>query len=304
MRLWPFAAGILVTFLGFFLYTLFAPSPEQLTSAHVDEIVSEAFAAATPPPAFSTQVYETILPSLVMIKMGGELRHEGSEARFQKPPMGKFRNAMTQLEQTTGALREAAFPGMYDAGLSGRYVQNGEAYDVGSGVVINDSGAILTAYHVVARAPAIEVLFADGTESAAQIIAIEPDNDIAVLQPSKLPEIFAPATLGNPGGLRIGDAAFVVGSPFGLAGSISAGVISGLDRTYRPVNGEPPLERLIQFDAAANPGSSGGPLLNRDGEVVGIVVGLINPTAQDTFIGIGMAVRIDVAGAAAGAPQQ
>ena len=125
-----------------------------------------------------------------------------------------------------------------------------------------------------------------------------------MLIPETLPEVFAPAVLGSPGALRVGDEAYVVGNPFGLAGSMSAGVISGFDRSYRLSSDTPPLQRLIQFDAAVNPGNAGGPLLNRNGEVVGIIVGPANPGSDTTFIGIGFAVRIDVAGAAAGAPPQ
>ncbi|HEX2907870.1 MAG TPA: trypsin-like peptidase domain-containing protein, partial [Phototrophicaceae bacterium] len=113
-----------------------------------------------------------------------------------------------------------------------------------------------------------------------------------------------PATLGNPNAMRIGDEAFVVGHPFGLYGSMSAGVISGLHRTYEPPDGGAAMEDLIQFDAATNPGASGGPLLNRYGQVVGIVSILLNPTRQDVFIGIGFAVPITTAGGAAGLPPQ
>ena len=97
---------------------------------------------------------------------------------------------------------------------------------------------------------------------------------------------------------------FAVGNPLGLVGSLSAGVISGFDRTFTPEDGGREFEGLIQFDAAVNPGSSGGPLLNRLGQVVGIVTALANPTEQEVFIGIGFAVPINTAAAAAGAPQQ
>jgi S1-C subfamily serine protease len=83
---------------------------------------------------------------------------------------------------------------------------------------------------------------------------------------------------------------------------MSAGVISGFDRSFQPPNSKQRLQGLIQIDAAVNPGNSGGPLLNRDGQVIGIVTALVNPTKQDVFIGIGFAVPINVAGAAAGLP--
>jgi S1-C subfamily serine protease len=112
-----------------------------------------------------------------------------------------------------------------------------------------------------------------------------------------------PAVLGNPRSVQVGSDAYVVGNPFGLTGSITAGVISGLDRTFQEPNGGPLLKQLIQVDAAVNPGNSGGPLINRAGEVIGIVTALVNPTKGDFFIGIGLAVPIDVAGGAGGLPQ-
>ena len=111
-----------------------------------------------------------------------------------------------------------------------------------------------------------------------------------------------PATLGNPSALRIGDDAIVVGNPFALTRSLSTGVISGLDRSVQAPNQGRTLTGLIQFDAAVNPGSSGGPLVNRDGEVVGIVTGLVNPTGQPAFSGVGFAVTIDTAAGALGVP--
>ena len=173
---------------------------------------------------------------------------------------------------------------------------------LGSGVVITSSGEILTSLHVVDGADEILVTFADGTESGAEVALAQPENDIAVLQSYLLPEILVPAVLGNPGAMRVGDEAYAVGNPFGLYGSMSAGVISGFNRTFKPEGSNRQLEGLIQIDAAVNPGNSGGPLLNRSGQVVGIVTGIVNPTEESFFVGIGFAVPINVAVGGMGSP--
>jgi len=172
----------------------------------------------------------------------------------------------------------------------------------GTGVVLDMSGQILTSLHVVEGADTIEVVFADGTRSEAMIAGTLGDKDIAVLKTLTPPEMLIPATLGSPAMLNVGDEAIVIGNPFGLRHSVTAGVISGLNRSFKLPNTQEPVSGLIQFDAAVNPGNSGGPLLNRDGEVVGIVTALANPTDQSVFIGIGFAVPIDVAASAAGSP--
>lgn len=176
-------------------------------------------------------------------------------------------------------------------------------HGLGTGVVVDAAGDILTALHVVAGATSIKLTFADGSTATAQVAVRRPENDIAVLQPSQLPAVAVPATLGNPNSVRVGSEAYIVGNPFGLYGSLSAGVVSGLGRSFQFPNSDQVLHGLIQVDAAVNPGNSGGPLLSRGGQVVGIVTGLINPTKEDVFIGIGLAVPIDVAGGAAGLPQ-
>ena len=173
---------------------------------------------------------------------------------------------------------------------------------LGSGVVVDASGDILTCLHVVADATAIELTFADGTRSPAEIQTTQPQNDIAVLRATQPPATLVPAVLGNPRSVQVGSEAFVLGNPFGLYGSMSAGIVSGLDRSFQLPNNGAQLQGLIQVDAAVNPGNSGGPLVNRDGQVIGIVSGIINPTNEDVFIGIGFAVPINVAGGAAGLP--
>jgi S1-C subfamily serine protease len=250
----PFVLGVVAALIAFLLYGVLTPAPHQLTAREVSDTVANAMASATPRPAYSEQVYQVILPSLVLI--------------------------------------EAQSPGT-----------DGKAEDsLGSGVVVDDAGDILTSLHIVASATAIQLTFADGTQSSAQVMVRQPENDIAVLRADQPPAQIVPAVLGNPNAMRPGDEAYAVGNPFGLYGSMSAGVVSGLGRSFQPVGSHQELKDLIQIDAAVNPGNSGGPLLNRYGQVVGIVVGILNPTDQRVFIGIGFAVPIDLAGGALGSP--
>lgn len=180
--------------------------------------------------------------------------------------------------------------------------ESGTEQGVGSGVVINVAGDILTSLHVVADATSINVTFADGSRSPGEVVAQDPKNDIAVLRATTPPTQIVPATLGDPTSVREGSEAYAVGSPFGLMDSMSAGVISGLDRSFELQDSGVVLHGLIQIDAAVNPGNSGGPLLDREGHVIGIVAALLNPTKDDVFAGIGLAVPITAAGGAAGLP--
>ena len=171
---------------------------------------------------------------------------------------------------------------------------------VGTGVVIVDKGIILTNLHVVRGAETIKVTFADGLESTATITGVQPENDLAVLQAHKIPDDLIAATLRSTAGLVPGEQVMAVGYPFGIGPSASSGVISGLGRTFRSPEGKQLMTNLIQFDAAANPGNSGGPLVTMDGEVIGIVTAIYNPNQQRSFVGIGFAVPIENAASAAG----
>jgi S1-C subfamily serine protease len=173
---------------------------------------------------------------------------------------------------------------------------------VGTGVVIVDKGIILTNLHVVQGARTLKVTFSDGSESVASVTGAQPENDLAVLQAHSIPDDLVAATMRSTQDLVPGDQVVAVGFPFGIGPSTSAGVISGLGRSFRSPEGEQELTNLIQFDAAANPGNSGGPLVTMDGEVVGIVTGILNPTSHRTFVGIGFAVPIESAASAVGLP--
>jgi S1-C subfamily serine protease len=173
---------------------------------------------------------------------------------------------------------------------------------VGTGVVIIDKGIILTNLHVVQGAEIIHITFADGMTTTASITGAQPENDLAVLQAHKIPDDMIAATMRSTADLRPGDQVMAVGYPFGIGPSASSGIVSGLKRTFRSPEGQQLMRNLIQFDAAANPGNSGGPLVTMDGEVVGIVTAIYNPNQQRTFVGIGFAVPIENAASAAGMP--
>ena len=162
---------------------------------------------------------------------------------------------------------------------------------LGSGVIVTDTGTVLTANHVVSGGGSISILFADGTKAAATVASAHPKTDIATLTPKKLPEVVVPATLG--GGVAVGSDVVAIGNPLGLRDSTTTGIVSGLNRTTKTKAGS--LSGLIQFDAAVNPGSSGGPLLNTQGLVVGVVVSIADPGDDEAFAGIGFAVPIGTA---------
>jgi S1-C subfamily serine protease len=185
----------------------------------------------------------------------------------------------------------------YDKSKTG---EEDEAHNVGTGVVIVDKGIILTNLHVVRGAQSIKVTFADGLEASASVIGVQTENDLAVLQAHKIPDDLIAATMRSTADLAPGDQVLAVGFPFGIGPSASAGVVSGLKRTFRSPEGEQEIHNLIQFDAAANPGNSGGPLVTMDGEVIGIVTAILNPDRQRSFVGIAFAVPIENAAAAVG----
>lgn len=261
-----FVAGAIAMVVAVLVYNALFPSPAPLTSRDVRIAIASALASQTPGPPLSEAAYARIAPSLVEIEATGVAQ-----------PSGSGTGSGAAASATTGSL--------------------------GTGVVINAAGDIMTSLHVVDGAGTINVTFADGTTSTATITTREDTQDIALLQADNPPATITPAAIGNPGALRVGSDVFVVGNPFALLGSMSAGVVSGLGRSFQLPDGGPLLSGLIQVDAAVNPGNSGGPLLDRSGRVVGIVTALINPTAEHVFIGIGLAVPINAAGGGAGLPQ-
>jgi S1-C subfamily serine protease len=174
-------------------------------------------------------------------------------------------------------------------------------FGVGTGVVIVNDGTILTNLHVVQGAQRVQITFMDGHQTVGVLQGVRPEHDLAVMRAKVIPDDLFAATMASTANLKPGDHVFAVGFPFGIGPSISAGIVSGLKREFKSPEGGHSLSNLIQFDAAANPGNSGGPLVTASGEVVGIVTAILNPNEdQRTFVGIGFAVPIENAASAVG----
>ena len=186
------------------------------------------------------------------------------------------------------------------AGAGDTLAEQLEPHQIGSGVVVTETGIVLTNYHVVAGAKRIEIRFHNGFIAEGVVRQAMPEKDLAIVQARTIPDDLPAATLGNSRELAPGSEVVAVGFPFGIGPSVSAGVVSGLDREFVSPDNKHHLEKLIQFDAAANPGNSGGPLVNMNGEVVGIVTAILNPNNSGTFLGIGFAITIESAGGSLG----
>ncbi len=157
----------------------------------------------------------------------------------------------------------------------------------GSGFVIDEQGRIVTNYHVIEDADSLSVTFADDTEVPAAIIGVDPLNDLAVIQPERVPPGVPAVELGSADELRVGQRAIAIGNPFGLDQTLTTGVISALGRPLETGDNNY-IFNVIQTDAAINPGNSGGPLLDSRGRVIGV-----NTAIRQGAEGIGFAVPVD-----------
>jgi len=165
---------------------------------------------------------------------------------------------------------------------------------VGSGVVLDKEGHILTNNHVVANAASLDVVLADGTSAPARVVGRDPGNDLAVIRADLPADKLKPAKLGNSDDIRVGEFVIAVGNPFELNSTVTEGIVSGIGRTLAEGGGRP-LRQLIQADAAINPGNSGGGLFNGRGELIGITTAIENPSGDRVFVGIGYAVPVNIA---------
>ncbi|MDP9044066.1 MAG: trypsin-like peptidase domain-containing protein [Pseudomonadota bacterium] len=279
-RLWA-AAVLLVLATAVALHA--PPRRPVLTMAQIDSAMRKSI-ADKPLPSPVASAYDAIIPSVVRV-VG--LMTEGDDG--------------SDTEEDASAAPEHPAPGASNLPPSSSHHGTFER-GIGTGVVVVDNGTILTNLHVIHGARRVKVTFMDGTNSDAVVVSTQPENDLAVLRAKVIPDDLEAATLRSTSDLAPGDQVMAVGFPFGIGPSASAGVVSGLKREFRSPEGKQTLTNLIQFDAAANPGNSGGPLVTMDGEVVGIVTAILNPSHQRTFIGIGFAIPIENAAAAVGMP--
>ncbi|HET8748344.1 MAG TPA: trypsin-like peptidase domain-containing protein [Ramlibacter sp.] len=258
------------------------PMPRKLTQEDINAAVLKTMETKVMPSEYS-RAYENVRPAVVRV------------VSYVKK--SRLKDAESKLANKTAKPKPLG-PATTDQTGESDEVENG----VGTGVVIIDKGVILTNLHVVHGADHVRVVFYDGLEADATITGVQAENDLAVLQAAKIPDDLIAATMRSTSDLGPGDKVMAVGFPFGIGPSASGGVVSGLGRVFRSPEGKQEMKNLIQFDAAANPGNSGGPLVTMDGEVVGIVTAILNPTSARTFIGIGFAVPIENAASAAGLP--
>ena len=309
-------AGLLIGAIAIGVWMQQKPTARPLTQKDIDGAVLHTLATQTLP-SRAAKAYEAVRPSVVKVIGSGyadDAKKEDAKPDDKKADKGdkaaKDAKAQKDVSKPDSkradgkAAPNAATPDEKKSDgtpLPEGHPPVGKGIGIGTGVVIVDSkGIILTNLHVVLGASKITVVFFDGMESEATVIGVQPEHDLAVLKASKLPDDLKAAVLRSTQDLAPGDEVVAVGFPFGIGPSASAGIISGLKREYRSPEGKRLLTNLIQFDAAANPGNSGGPLVTMDGEVVGIVTAILNPTDQRVFVGIGFAVPIENAASAVG----
>ena len=297
----PALAAVLVSLALIGGWRLAHPAPAALTQWDIDNAVKYTIAHTDPPPAKTTIAAATIAPSVVRVDGYLSPEHAAEAAKAEAAEAKKNHlNHPPPTPQTPKDTPKGGVP--KDKQTADAKDKDDRPDSTGSGVVIDDKGDILTNLHVIHSTDRWVVTFFDGSKSEATVINVQPENDLAVIRTKSQPDDLKPATLASTAGLLPGDTVVAVGFPFGIGPSVSSGVVAGLKREFDdPTDKDKPtLTNLIQFTAAVNPGNSGGPLVNRDGEVVGIVTAIYNPTGQRVFAGMAFAVPIENAAKAVG----
>jgi serine protease DegQ len=290
-RALPAAAAVLISLAVAGGWWFTHPAPAPLTQWDIDNAVKYTLGHTEPGPAKTTIAAATIAPSVVRVDGYLSPEHAAQEAKAEAEEARKHHLKGEPLPPPAPMPSTKAPDG-----------KDVHPDSTGSGVVIDDKGDILTNLHVIHSTDRWVVTFFDGSTSEATVVNVQPENDLAVIRTKSQPDDLKPATLASTAGLYPGDTVVAVGFPFGIGPSVSSGVVAGLKREFDDPSDKdkPSLTNLIQFTAPVNPGNSGGPLVNRDGEVVGIVTAIYNPTGQRVFAGMAFAVPIENAAKAVG----
>jgi 2-alkenal reductase len=201
----------------------------------------------------------------------------------QVQPTALPREPLTDAERLVSGIYDRVSPSVVSISVVGRN-ENGLFGAGGTGFVIDTQGHIVTNNHVVEDATQIEVNFLDGTIVSAETIGLDPDSDLAVLQVDVAAERLIPVPLGDSDALFIGETVLAIGSPFGQRWTLTTGIVSALNRTIRGLTTYS-VGSVIQTDAAINPGNSGGPLINLNGEVIGVNSQIRSETGGNTGVG-------------------
>jgi 2-alkenal reductase len=213
-----------------------------------------------------------------------------SIARSLAPPA-----PLSEVERSTIAIFERVSPSVVQVATrtaSSPFVEEEAASSSsGTGFVWDAAGHVVTNDHVVQNARTVAVRFASGEVAQAEVIGLAPNYDLAVLRVRNAKRLPPPVVLGSSADLKVGQAAFAIGNPFGLDQSLTSGIISALKRRL-PTSGGRELANVIQTDAAINPGNSGGPLLDSSGRVIGVTTAILSPSGSNA--GIGFAIPADV----------
>jgi putative serine protease PepD len=247
-----------------------------------------------PAPYIIGAVGGAALTAVLALAIGAAASHSSQQGALPLQPQAPAASAgrsqsgsgSAALAGPIAAIYQKARPAVVEIDVSG-----GQGRGLGSGVMISDKGEILTNAHVVSGARQLQVKLSDGTTLPATVEGVNQSDDLAIVQANVPKDKLAVISLGDSSSLQPGQQVVAIGNPFGLEGSVTQGIVSGI--RDNPDSQGP--SKVIQIDAAINPGNSGGPLLDMSGKLVGINEALENPTGQDVFVGIGFAVPVDTA---------
>jgi 2-alkenal reductase len=204
------------------------------------------------------------------------------------------RGQLAESERSTIEMFDRVSPSVLQVAaraVANPFVEEETGASTGTGFVWDEGGHVVTNDHVVQNANVVAVRFASGEVAQADVVGLAPNYDLAVLRVRNARRLPPPVALGSSGDLKVGQAAFAIGNPFGLDQSLTSGIISALKRRL-PTSGGREIANVIQTDAAINPGNSGGPLLDSAGRLIGVTTAILSPSGSNA--GIGFAIPVDV----------